>query len=68
MRMTVKERLHHVVDELPEEEAEVVLRYAERLRGLDLAELRGRLEAFAEEWDSPEMDVYDAYDTGNGRG
>jgi hypothetical protein len=28
----------------------------------DPAELRGRLESFAEEWESPEMDIYDDYD------
>jgi len=27
------------------------------------AELRSRLAAFAEEWESPEMDVYDDYDS-----
>ena len=27
------------------------------------AELRSRLEAFAEEWESPEVDVYDDYDS-----
>ena len=26
------------------------------------AELRARLAAFAEEWESPEMDIYDDYD------
>jgi hypothetical protein len=26
------------------------------------ADLRGRLITFAEEWDSPEMDIYDNYD------
>jgi hypothetical protein len=26
------------------------------------AELRGRLASFAEEWDSPEMTLYDNYD------
>ena len=34
-------------------------------RGIDevqAADLRGRLAAFVEEWDSPEMDVYDNYD------
>ena len=33
-------------------------------RGLDsaAADLRGRLATFAEEWDSPEMDIYDDYD------
>ena len=36
-----------------------------RQRGVDeaqAAELRARLAAFAEEWDSPEMDVYNNYD------
>ena len=36
-----------------------------RERGIDekqAAELRGRLEMFAEDWDSPEMIVYDDYD------
>jgi hypothetical protein len=34
-----------------------------RERGIDdkqAADLRGRLRAFAEDWDRPEMDVYDA--------
>ncbi len=34
-------------------------------RGIDevqAAGLRARLETFAEDWDSPEMDVYDNYD------
>ncbi len=34
-------------------------------RGIDqvqAAELRVRLAAFAEDWDSPEMDLYDNYD------
>lgn len=26
------------------------------------ADLRARLATFAEEWDSPEMDIYDSYD------
>lgn len=36
-----------------------------RKRGIDkkkAAELRARLATFVEEWDSPEMDVYDHYD------
>lgn len=36
-----------------------------RERGIDesqAAELRGQLAAFAEDWDSPEMSVYDNYD------
>jgi hypothetical protein len=34
-------------------------------RGMDeaqAADLRSRLESFAEEWDSPEMKIYDHYD------
>jgi hypothetical protein len=34
-------------------------------RGIDEAQavdLRARLATFAEEWDSPEMDIYDNYD------
>jgi hypothetical protein len=36
-----------------------------RTRGIDeeqAAELRARLAAFEEEWDSPEMNIYDDYD------
>ncbi len=36
-----------------------------RSRGIDeaqAADLRARLSRFAEEWDSPEMDVYNDYD------
>jgi hypothetical protein len=36
-----------------------------RARGIDpaqAAEVRARLAAFAEEWDSPEMDLYNDYD------
>ena len=36
-----------------------------RARGIDeadAAELRARLAPFAEDWDSPEMDLYDDYD------
>jgi hypothetical protein len=29
------------------------------------AELRSRLQSFAADWDSPEMDIYDDYDTSN---
>ena len=35
-----------------------------KARGIDevqAADLRGRLAAFAQEWDSPEMDIYDDY-------
>ncbi|MCZ7569433.1 MAG: hypothetical protein M5U01_12750 [Ardenticatenaceae bacterium] len=36
-----------------------------RMRGIDeeqAAELRAHLSAFAEDWDSPEMSIYDNYD------
>jgi hypothetical protein len=39
-------------------------------RGIDkpaAAELRARLETFAEEWDSPEMAAYDDYDSHKAR-
>jgi hypothetical protein len=38
-------------------------------RGIDealAAELRSRLSAFAEDWESPEMDDYDHYDAAKG--
>jgi len=41
-----------------------------RSRGIDAdqaATLRAQLAPFAEEWDSPEMDMYDDYDTSKRR-
>jgi hypothetical protein len=41
-----------------------------RARGIDeahAAELRARLATFAEDWDSPEMAIYDDYDTAKAR-
>lgn len=41
-----------------------------RARGIDedaAAELRAQLSTFAEDWDSPEMDVYDDYDAAKAR-
>lgn len=41
-----------------------------RLRGIDeahAAELRARLATFVEDWDSPEMDIYDDYDAAKAR-
>ncbi len=41
-----------------------------RARGIDeahAAELRARLATFAEDWDSPEMDLYDDYDVAKAR-
>ncbi len=54
-----------------QEETPVIVTFLEvkpidlRTRGVDeehAAELRGRLAAFKEEWESPEMDAYDNYD------
>jgi hypothetical protein len=67
------------LDELPAdvpEETRVIVTFLEtggidlRARGIDeaqAAELRARLESFAEEWDSPEMDLYDDYDAAKRR-
>jgi hypothetical protein len=41
-----------------------------RVRGIDeaqAADLRARLATFAEDWDSPEMSVYDNYDAAKAR-
>ena len=41
-----------------------------RARGIDearAADLRARLSTFAEDWDSPDMDVYDDYDAARAR-
>ena len=41
-----------------------------RARGIDeaqAAELRARLATFAEDWDSPDMDIYDDYDAAAGK-
>lgn len=41
-----------------------------RARGIDeaqAAELRARLATFAEDWESPEMDIYDDYDAAKAR-
>ena len=41
-----------------------------RARGIDeahAAELRARLATFAEDWDSPEMNLYDDYDAAKAR-
>ncbi len=41
-----------------------------RARGIDeaqAAELRARLATFAEDWESPEMDIYDDHDAAKAR-
>ena len=62
------------LNDLPEDvrdETHVIVTFLEanhrdlRERGIDAAqavELRAQLGAFAEEWDSPEMTIYDDYD------
>lgn len=70
MIQTSKDTLHQLVDELPVEEVLAAARFLEflrdRERGLNWAELRARLEPFAQEWESPEMAVYDDYDAERG--
>jgi hypothetical protein len=53
------------------EETRVIVTFVEpkfidlRARGIDeaqAADLRARLATFAEDWNSPEMDIYDNYD------
>ncbi|MDO9128731.1 MAG: hypothetical protein Q7U34_02585 [Anaerolineales bacterium] len=65
-RIELQERPANVPDE-----ARVIVTFLEstpidlRARGIDeksAAELRARLAMFAEEWDSPEMSIYDHYD------
>lgn len=67
------EILEELVKLTPEERRVIARRLAElesgvvdlQSRGIDAceaAELRGRLERFADDWDSPEMAAYDNYD------
>ena len=54
------------------EESRVIVTFLDPAAGIDLRtcgidsaqalDLRARLAAFAEEWDSPEMDAYDDYE------
>lgn len=71
--MSTTEILNELAKLTPAEREEIARRLAEldgvspdlRARGIDAraaAELRARLERFAEDWDSPEMSVYDHYD------
>ncbi len=75
--MDTRQTLLSVIDTLPDEELTSLVSLAkllslkqnpdgdvvEDLDLLQLADLRSRLSQFAEEWDSPEMEIYDAYDT-----
>jgi hypothetical protein len=71
--MTAIEILRELAALSPAERREIAQRLAEmeggavdlRRRGIDAhaaAELRGSLQQFAEDWNSPEMSVYDDYD------
>lgn len=71
--MSTTEILNALAKMTPAERREIAKRLAEmdggaiNLRSLGIdeaeaAELRGRLERFGEEWDSPEMTAYDHYD------
>jgi hypothetical protein len=71
--MSTAEILDELVNLTPEERRVIARRLAElesgsvdlQSRGIDAreaAELRARLERFADDWDSPEMAAYDNYD------
>lgn len=73
--MTNRQVLLSVIDQLPDQQIVKLLAFAQNLSPTDLenshaqlsqeqlADLRSRLNQFAEEWDSPEMEIYDDYDT-----
>jgi hypothetical protein len=74
--MTPRQALLSVIEKLPDQQVVSLLALAQELvTDLDtenttpeltteqLADLRSRLSQFAEEWDSPEMEIYDDYDT-----
>jgi len=65
-KIELTERPHDVRDETP-----VIVTFldsglidlaARGIEQIDAAELRARLASFADEWDSPEMCIYDDYD------
>ena len=73
--MDTRQTLLSVIDTLPDEELTSLISLArvlslkkdsavsvvEDLDRVELADLRSRLDQFAEEWNSPEMEIYDAY-------
>lgn len=76
--MSTAELLIELAKLTPLERREIVRLLAEmdgdssdlQARGIDAAaaaDLRARLEPFAEDWDSPEMSDYDHYDAAKGR-
>jgi len=74
--MDTRQELLAVIKQLPNEQLARLLKVAQSLqtkqaaldlqqRGIDemqAADLRVRLSQFAEDWDSPEMDIYNDYD------
>ncbi len=74
--MDTRQNLLSVIDMLPDEELtslmslvrvlslkqDSAVSVVEDLDLVQLADLRSRLSQFTEEWDSPEMEIYDAYD------
>lgn len=79
--MNTRESLLSMIDTLPDEALDSLISFAqvlsskqnsetssiESLERSQLACLRSRLSQFAEEWDSPEMEIYDAYDSYKGQ-
>jgi hypothetical protein len=72
--MTPRQALLSVIEQLPDQQVVSLLALAQKLvahsdaEGTEpeltieqLADLRSRLSQFAEEWDSPEMEIYDDY-------
>jgi len=55
----VREETHVIVTFLPSQYVDL---QARGIGETQAAVLRARLATFAEDWDSPEMDVYDNYD------
>jgi hypothetical protein len=60
-RLSAEER-RQIARRLAELEGGVINRRGDVFPPGDVAELRARLDRFAEEWDSPEMSIYDDYD------
>lgn len=73
--MANRQALLSVIEQLPDEKIVQFLAFAQNLSSTtvenssvelsstQLADLRSRLSQFAGEWDSPEMEIYDDYDT-----
>jgi hypothetical protein len=73
--MTNRQALLSVIDQLPDQQLHTLLTLAQQLVQAEhnppelppeqLADLRSRLSQFAEEWDSPEMEIYDCFSDTN---